>query len=55
MELSQPGMPSNLSLVYLHLTSVVEPGGMGKMPSSVRDKVQPGKESFGGKPVYTHI
>ena len=32
-------MPSGLSLVHLHPTLVVEPGGMSKMPASVRDKL----------------
>ena len=37
MELNQSGMPSGLPLVHLHPASVVEPGGMSKMPASVRD------------------
>ena len=39
MELSQSGMPSGLPLVHLHPTSVVEPGGMNKLPASVRDRL----------------
>ena len=39
MEINQFGMPSGLSLVHLHPTSVVEPGGMSKGPASVRDRL----------------
>ena len=39
MELSQSGMPSGLLLVHLHPTSVVKPGGMSKVPVSVRDRL----------------
>ena len=37
MELNQSGMLSGLPLVHLHPASVVELGGMSKMPASVRD------------------
>ena len=46
---------SGLPLVHLHPISVVEPGGTRTGPASARDKVQPGKESFGVKSVYTPI
>ena len=39
MELSQSGMPSGLLLVHLHPASVVKPGGMNKVPVSVRDRL----------------
>ena len=39
VELSQFGMPSGLSLVHLHPTSVVEPGVMSKAPASIRDRL----------------
>ena len=55
MELSQSGMPSGLPLGCLHPALVIELGGMNKMPASVTDKVQPGKESFVGKYVYAPI
>ena len=38
-EQSQSGMPSGLPLVHLHPTSVVEPGGMNKVPASIRDRL----------------
>ena len=53
MELNQFEMPSGL-LVHLHLASVVEPGGMSKTPALLRDKVQPGKERFGGD-LHPHL
>ena len=37
IKLNQTGMPSGLPLVHLHPASVVELGGMSKMPASVRD------------------
>ena len=38
-ELSQFGVPSGLSLVHLHPTSVVEPGVTSKAPASIRDRL----------------
>ena len=55
MELNQSGMLSGLPLVHLHPVSVVQPGGASTAPVSVRDKVLPGKESFGVKSVYTPL
>ena len=40
MELNQSGMPSGLPLVHLHSASV-EPAGMSKTPTSVRDRLSP--------------
>ena len=40
-ELNQSGMLSGLSLVHLHPTSVVEPGGMSMELASVRDRLSP--------------
>ena len=39
MELNPSGMPSDLHLVNLHPSSVVEPGGTSKMPASIRDRL----------------
>ena len=39
MQLNQSGMPSGLPLVHLHFASVVESGGMNKVPASVRDRL----------------
>ena len=44
MEQNQSGMPSGLPLVHLHPASMVEPGGMSKMPLSVRDRLSPTRE-----------
>ena len=44
MELNQSGMPSDLVLVHLHPTSVVEPGGTSKTPESVRHRLSPIRE-----------
>ena len=43
-ELNQSGMLSGLSLVHLHPTSVVEPGGMSMELASVRDRLSPTRE-----------
>ena len=44
MELNQSEVPSGLPLVYFHLTSVVEPGGVSKVPASVRDRLSLSRE-----------
>ena len=44
MELNQSGMPSGLSLMHLHHTSVVEQGGTSKMPALVGDRLSPTRE-----------
>ena len=44
MELNQSGVPLGLPLLYLHLSSVIEPGGMSKMPASVKDRLSLSRE-----------
>ena len=39
MELNPSGMPSDLHLVNLHPSLVVEPGGTSKMTASIRDRL----------------
>ena len=47
-------MPAGLPLVHLHSTSVVELGGMSKVPASVRDRPSRAREGKLGWKVYLH-
>ena len=44
MELNQSEVPSGLPLVHFHLTSVVEPRWVSKVPASVRDRLSLSRE-----------
>ena len=54
MQLNQSGMPSGLPLVHLHSASVVESGGMNKVPASVRDRLSLTREGKLQWKVYLH-
>ena len=47
-------MLAGLPLVHLHYTSVVELGGMSKVPASVRDRPSQAREGKLGWKVYLH-